>query len=145
MSFFCCDIKEVVNMIKELGDKKKIHEMLLRTYLMNLLLYMQLSEEDKNDHPIRDTLMELSELIRKITDLRYSRTYSLEDEASEDNTRRALTTEMLKNKGRNKKKKLVYENPRIKNRKKSDDIKKKAVKEVEKNINTKLSKTSRFN
>lgn len=109
---------------------------LLKHYLLNLILYLNLSEDEQNDSPIKEKLTTISILLDKLR--------QMEDKTNSISLKRVVDKKMMKNKGESDKSKNRLP-PQEKYRKNAEKQKERTKKEDDFNINTKKSKKNNFN
>lgn len=147
----CSLHEEDPNVIQEKIDEIEITENdvlstkrdLLKAYLINLLLYKKLSDEEKEFSPIKETLLKLQVLIEKLYQID-DKISSIEDSESVDEER-TLPDYIMKNKGKvARKRKKEERNPRVKNKRRAEELAKKGKLVHDKNYDAKKTKTNKF-
>lgn len=144
-------IEENENVVQEKIDEIEITDDevltaqrdLLSAYLINLLLFKKLSEDDKEFSPIKETLLRLQILIEKLYQINDKLVQEEELDSTEDG--RAIPEYIMKNKGKMaRKRKKEERNPRVKNKRRADEMFKKGKLVVNKNFDGKKTKTNKF-
>ncbi|KHN69802.1 hypothetical protein CWI42_052070 [Ordospora colligata] len=123
---------------------------LLSVYLMNLVLYKELSEEEKVGSPITEMLLKTNILLEKVCQMEKramnanGSTSAIEVEANtEDQKRRVISEEMKRNKFV-KKRKFEDRNPKLKYRNKAKKLAEKAEIKHDGNIDVKKNGGSKL-
>lgn len=155
------EVEKVENQIQQLDNETpnkilSIKHDLLSIYLMNLILYHELAQSERCDHPIRDMLVKISILLEKIClmedkaadimTLHKCETRNIVNDAPKADVvkKRAITEEMKLNKSVIVKRKREDKTPRLKNRSKAERLKKKATVLYDGNIETDVTRTNKF-
>lgn len=122
----------------------EVKKNLLTVYLINLILYNKLNENEKEFSPIKEKLIKLSILIEKCCIMEEKIDDDIKEILDENETREAPKY-IIENKGNSKKKRKREENnPRIKNKRKATELFEKSKMVVDKNIHAKKTKTNKF-
>lgn len=103
---------------------------LLKHYLLNFILYLNLSEENKEDSPIKEKLLKISILLDKIN--------LMENNIKSVDSERVVDDKMMSNKPKNIKKNT--KNPRNKFKINSEKLKERTKPKEDFNINIKNNK-----
>lgn len=123
---------------------------LLSVYLMNLVLYSKLAEEERRDSPITEMLVKTTILLEKICQMEKKADIVIKTATQEpreekrSDGKRAITEEMMRNKFVARKRKIEDRNPRLKHKNKAKKLAEQAQVRDDGNIDTKRPKTSRF-
>ncbi|KAM0673184.1 hypothetical protein GVAV_003348 [Gurleya vavrai] len=136
------------NNLKDANDKLNITKKnLLYVYLINLHLFNQLPENEKNSSAIKFTLIKITTLLEKIINYKSKidqKVITNKENIKDCNELRIAPKNIIENKGINRKRKREEMNPRIKNKRKAVDQKQKGKKVFDKNIDTKKSRSDKY-
>jgi hypothetical protein len=124
---------DVENASKRTGDIKLE---LLQHYLINYIIYVNLSEEEQKDSPVYEKLSTISVLLEKLG--------QMDKKIKVIDPRRMADRRMMRNKD-DTKKKPQSTTPMAKYKRKSEQLREKTKIKANPNINVKKSKSNKFN
>ncbi len=124
------ELKNEIQQAKNFADTTKLE--LLKHYLINYILFINLSDEEAKDSPIFEKLTEISILLGKVN--------QMTSKIDKIESNREVNRVMMRNKTR--KNKGASTTPALKFKKKSEDLKRKIEIKEDKNINVKKSKST---